>query len=118
MIAPGRLSATFCNVHRNLAPGSTGTLVKAGISQVYAIYVGNTDTNNVYLKIYDKATAGASTDTPIMSLPVIKGTAFIQDMTEPIPVSLGLSYRVVQGQADNDTTAPTSATCTVNLLYR
>src|SRR5689334_1220169 len=119
MLPEARLLPGYCSPYRNLAPSSTGVVVKANAGQIYSFCVGNSDTNNVYLKLYNKVTAATNSDTPIMTLPVIKGTALVMDLSaEPIPFSTGISLRVVQEQADNGTTDPTSGTCTVNLLYK
>jgi len=118
MLPEAQLLYGHSSQYRNLAPGSTGSVVKASACEIHAIVVGNTDTNNVYLKIYNKATAPSSSDTPVLTLPVIKGTSLAMTFDDPIYCATGVGIRVVQDQADNGTTAPTAASCTLNILYK
>jgi hypothetical protein len=60
-----------------------------------------------YLKIYDKATAPASTDTPVLTFYLPALTAFAFDLNHE--TALGLGYRLVTGSADNDANAVTAA---------
>lgn len=61
--------------------------------------------SDCYLKLYDKATAPASTDTPKLTLPLPAGAGFAFDFPQGVSFTLGLGYRITTGTADNDTGA-------------
>lgn len=55
-----------------------------------------------YLKLYDKATAPASTDTPKLTIPIDAGVSVALDFVRGISFTAGLGYRLTTGSADND----------------
>jgi hypothetical protein len=61
--------------------------------------------SDCYLKIYDKATAPASTDTPKLTLTVPAGGGVAMDFPQGLSFTAGLGYRMTTGSADNDTGA-------------
>ena len=61
-----------------------------------------------YLKIYDKATAPASTDTPIFTFYLPASASFALDFDAGHEVVNGLGYRLVTGNGDSDDTAVTA----------
>ncbi|MDB5584298.1 MAG: hypothetical protein JWR80_9474 [Bradyrhizobium sp.] len=60
---------------------------------------------NAYLKLYDKATAPSSSDTPLLGPLALPPGGFAYDMPQGLKFTLGLGYRIVTGTADNDTGA-------------
>ena len=114
-----KLLSTDVSIYRNLSAGVTGAIAKALPGQIHSIFVSNIDTKFVVLKIYDKATAPTSSDTPIMTIPVNTITQSHLDFSvEPLKCSSGISIRASGGVADNDTTATTASTCIVALTYK
>jgi hypothetical protein len=70
-----------------------------------------------YLKLYDKATAPASTDTPRKTIYLPATTPFAIDFDDYF--TNGLGYRITTGSADNDTGALTSGDILgLNIDYR
>lgn len=103
------------SIHFALNANSTGTLVRAGAGVVRRYYLSNSGASAAYVKLYDKATAGTSADTPIQCFMIPAGGA--ANAICAIPYTLGFSYRAVTGAADNDTTAPGSNEVIVNFEY-
>jgi hypothetical protein len=111
----------------NLDVDETGVVVKSSAGQLYGGLVFNlhgatpSGLPTIYLKIYDKATAPTSSDTPKFTIPIEAGE----------PVSLGgllgvtgvafangIGLRCTHGLANNDTTALVmNNACVVNLSY-
>jgi len=118
MLPDIKLATNYATPYRNLAPSSTGAVVVARAADIFTMVVSNTDTKAVYVKIYDKATAATSSDTPVFTVPVNTIASIFLDFTEPWHFSNGVSIRATGAQADNDTTAPTANTVTVNLTYK
>jgi hypothetical protein len=73
--------------------------------RLMAIRGDNVKAAKVYLKIYDKATAPASTDTPRATFVIAASGPFSFNLAAPLSVVKGLSYRLTGGAADNDATA-------------
>lgn len=97
------LPANATNGFASSANSDNATLVQAGVSRVRQITGYNASASPVWLKIYDKATAPASTDTPRKRYYLPASTAFTLDMD--VYFINGVGFRIVTGSLDNDTTA-------------
>lgn len=111
----------------NLDVDETGVVVKSSAGQLYGGLVfnlhGTTPSGlpTLFLKIYDKATAPTSSDTPKYTLPIESG--------EPVPLGAlfgptgaafanGIGLRCTMALAHADTSAvPMANACIVNLTY-
>lgn len=86
-------------------------LISAGTSGLQAFYATNTGATAAFVKLYNKATAPTSSDTPAMILPVPAAVSGVPGVaTLPIGFSgfrfaLGLGIRITGAVADNDATA-------------
>lgn len=95
----------------NSAASTNDVLILTGTSGLQAFYATNTGAGVAFVKLYNKATAPASTDVPAMILVVPAAVSGVPGVcTLPIGFSgfrfaLGLGIRVTGGVADNDTTA-------------
>lgn len=104
---------------RLLNVGTTGQVIKNGAGQLYELDLSSTDTAVVYVKLYDKATAPTSADTPVFVTMVPIGPA-----GRVIPIAVGgqftngISVRVSALQADADNTAPGANTVQVSGFYK
>ena len=88
------------------AADTNATLVKAGPVNLLHIRGYNAKATVVYLKVYNKATAPAETDTPIMTIYLAATAVFDFKLPdEGLYFVLGLGYRLVTDNADNGTTA-------------
>lgn len=105
----GRLNRAAASSSRLLsAAGSVNaTVVKAGPGMLVRIQGYNARGSAVYLKLYDKATAPAATDTPVKTFYLPATAAF--DLETPFVFTTGIGYRLTTGGADNDTGALTAA---------
>lgn len=118
-------NARIPTIKRDLDCKTTGVLVGAAPIQIISLVVANTTATAAYFKIYDKATAPASTDTPIKTilLPANSNTIIVQPRqtvdAEPgtFQFTLGFGYRSVTGVADNDTTSPAANGTVLNAEY-
>jgi hypothetical protein len=95
----------------NSAATTNEALILTGTSGLQAFYATNTGATVAFVKLYNKATAPASTDTPAMILVVPAAVSGVPGVcTLPIGFSgfrfaLGLGIRITGAVADNDTTA-------------
>lgn len=118
-------TARIPTIKRDLDCKSTGVLVAGAPVQIVSLIVSNTTATAAYFKVYDKATAPASTDTPIKTilLPANSNTVIVQprQMVDGEPstfqFTLGFGYRSVTGVADADTTAPAANGTVLNCEY-
>jgi hypothetical protein len=104
--------------HRTISPNATGVVVKASAGFIYHLHVANINAAIRYLKLYDKATAATSGDTPLMTIPIpVGGAPVIIICDHGIPFSLGIGYRAVTGILDNDNTGASASETPLNIQY-
>jgi hypothetical protein len=89
------------------AASVNATVVKASPGALFKIQGTNANAAKRYLKLYDKATAPASTDTPVMTLELAASAAFSFDFQHHW-FATGIGYRITTAAADNDTGALTA----------
>lgn len=105
--------------YRNINLLNVGQVVKSRPGSLYGLSVSNTGTAARYLKIYDKATAATSADTPVVTIVVPAGTTITWPENQPLLFfSTGISVRATTGIADNDNVAPGANEIVLNLIYR
>lgn len=86
-------------------------IVKAKSGNFYGVNIISNSAALFWVKVYDKATAPASTDTPIFVFPgLINTDKVVQTIVLP-PISFGngIGIRVTGGVADNDATSVAAA---------
>lgn len=93
-------------------------VVKNTAGQVYGWQLFNMSAATRYVKIYDKATAATSADTPIKRFMVPAGGGTIVPMSNGIAYANGIAFRITVNYADNDATAATAGDVIVNCNYR
>lgn len=98
------------NVYRLLSSAATdnATNATAAASTLRHIFGLSARTSTCYLKLYDKATAPASTDTPKLTIAIPSSSGFALDFPQGVSFTAGLGYRLTTGSADNDTGAVAS----------
>lgn len=89
------------------AASVNATVVKASPGALFKIQGTNANAAKRYLKLYDKATTPASTDTPVMTLELAASAAFNFDFQHHW-FAAGIGYRITTAAADNDTGVLTS----------
>ena len=98
------------NMHRLLSALNTvnATLVNARATLVQRINGFNAGAIT-YLKLYDKATAPAETDTPRKTLYIAANTSFDFPFGDGMTFGSGFGYRMTTAAADNSTAAVAAA---------
>lgn len=98
-------------VHRlPSAAGSTNaTVVSVTPTRIYHMNCHNAAAGVRYIKLYNKATTPAETDTPLITIALVASVPREINFLTPIEFTTGLAYRMVTGAADNDTNAVTAA---------
>ena len=99
------------------AASDNATLVKGSATYLRRITGYNAAAAGRYLKLYDKATAPASTDTPRKTYYLPATLAFALDLDDYFLTGLG--FRLTVGNADNDATNLTAGDILgLNVDYR
>lgn len=96
-------------IYRNINLNKTGVVVKASpgsLRSVWAINLNNAAALR-YLKLYDKATAATSADTPTMTIPLFPGIPTPLKFDEA-GFAAGCSARATTGFADLDNVDPSA----------
>lgn len=93
------------------------TLVKNSAGHIYSAFITNNGTTARYFKLYNKASAPSSADTPIFSAMVPAGAGIHPKFPLGLACSLGIGYRLVSGIADADNTAAAASECLINVEY-
>lgn len=106
------------SVYRSLDVNATGQVAKNAAGQLYGYYLYNNSAATRYVKLYNQSGAPASTDTPLMTLPIPAGAAANVAYPSGIAFSAGIGIRATTGIADNDNAAPGTNDVVVNLYYK
>mgnify|MGYP001768401173 FL=1 len=94
------------------------TVVKASGGRVYKITGENAAAAVKYIKLYNKATAPAATDTPVATFAVAASAPFSIEFDAGLYFSAGIGYRLTGANADDDATALTAADIlALNVFY-
>lgn len=105
--------------YTNLDLDETGVSVLGSAALLHNWEVFNDDVDPLYVKLYNKASAPTSGDTPIRVWEIMPGNApFLGSVENGIDFPLGLGLRCTKGRAHNDATAPATNACLINLGYR
>ena len=68
-----------------------------------------------YLRLYDKGSAPATTDAPLLSMPIPAAGRSVELCG--LPVTAGIGYRITGASPDNDATDPSAGVLDVALEY-
>ena len=111
----GTLSTTL-----TAANTTNATVVKGTPGNVYAIQAFGLTSTVCFLKIYNKATAPTSSDTPVLVYPIpanTQGAGFCLEIRASIAFTNGISFRICAGIANSDNTAVPASSVVVNFNY-
>jgi hypothetical protein len=102
----------------NAAATTNATSLKATAGQLYTIDVFNAAAYNVFLKLYNKASAPTvGTDTPVMTIPIQAGGGYSKTWPMGLPFSTGIAYAITKLQPDTDTTVLVAGDLTGNTTW-
>ncbi|MBI1359855.1 MAG: hypothetical protein GC155_06165 [Alphaproteobacteria bacterium] len=108
------------SVHRLLSAFNTtnATVAKNAPCVLDSIDLWNAGTVT-YLKLYDKATAPAETDTPVLTIYLAASLTRNIQFPKGLKFAAGLAYRMTTAGADNSTAAvAAAAVLAMNMAYR
>lgn len=104
--------------------GGDPTVIVATPGNLSMLVITNSATAIRRVKLYDKATAPLSTDTPkqVYEIPAAAASS-VATVIVPIPdggltFAVGISFRIVTGQADNDNNAATAGDVVLSYATR
>jgi len=103
--------------HLVSAATTNDTLVVGSARAIGLIVVTNTNAAARFFKLYNKATAPSSADTPVITALLPPGQTTIINSGLAIRCALGVGYRLTTGIAVNDTGAVGAAEHTVSIFY-
>lgn len=116
-ITPNAADGHSTHSHYISAASTNDTLVLTGARAIGLITATNTNAAARYLKVYNKATAPTSGDTPIMTILLPPGSTTVVGGNSPIRAPLGLGFRLTTGIAVADTGAVSAAEHSVSFAY-
>jgi hypothetical protein len=116
-MASGQAVVTW-STYRTLDCQPTGVNIKSSAGEIAGWYISNQASSVRYVKLYDKATAPASTDTPLLTIAIPANSAANVLAPAGVNTTSGIGIRGTTGVADNDTGAPTANDIIVNLFYK
>lgn len=116
-ITPNAADGHSTHYHLISAASTNDTLVLTGARAISLITATNINAAARYLKVYNKATAPTSSDTPIMTILLKPGETTTIEGNSPIRVPLGLGIRLTTGIAVADTGAVSAAEHSVSIAY-
>ena len=106
------------------ASSAKAGVIKASAGQLYGSVVAeNIGASPVYLRLYNKATAPATSDTPAIGPLIIPGATTGAGVVAVLPAQgvefgTGISWRLTTGIADNNDSAVTDAEVTFTTFYK
>ena len=94
------------------------TLVRAGVTRLIGYNIIIASASVRYVKLYDKATAPANTDTPFLTIMIPANSDRVFDFDGAgLRCNLGLGFRIVAALVDNDNTAVAASDVLCQLLW-
>ncbi len=98
------------STYRNATLSSTASVVQATTTRIYGISFLNSNSSQVFVKMYNTATPTVGTTTPVRTFSISQTSSFFLPVafTPQHFFSTALSIACVAGIADNSNTAPTT----------
>lgn len=116
-ITPNAADGHSTTQHTISAASTNDTLTKNAAGAIGLITVTNANAAVRYFKLYNKASAPASTDTPIMTVLLPPTSTTTIGGNSPIRCSTGIGWRLTTGIATNDTGAVAASEHAVSIFY-
>lgn len=96
----------------------TGQVLKGSAGQLYGWFISNHSVVPIFVKIYNKATAPTSGNTPVMTLEIPANASANVNIDKGVSFSLGIGFRCTTVFSDADGTNPNTNDCTVNAWFK
>jgi hypothetical protein len=106
------------NSFRSLALNNTGVVIKSTPGVLCGWSISNSNAAARYVKIYNKATAPTSADTPVLVVLVPATSTVSGSFPGGITMSAGISARCVTGITDADVTGAGANEVATHLFYQ
>lgn len=103
------------DTHLNNNATASATTVKSSQGNLYGIHIGNPNSSDVFLQVFDDTSPNVGTDTPKQSYRVDSQSSLNKSMTVPIKFDNGISYAITTTSTGN--TSPSTASV-VNVIYK
>lgn len=116
-ITPNAADGHSTHSHYISVASTNDTLVLTGARAVGLITATNTNAAARFLKVYNKASAPTSADTPIMTILLPPGQTVVVTPSNSARMSLGLGFRLTTGIAVADTGAVAASEHSVSFAY-
>jgi hypothetical protein len=104
--------------HLISAASDNSTNVKGSAGQIYDMTLSNTNAAARYFKLYDKATAPASSDTPKRTIQIPANATVICAFPVGMSFASGIGFRATTGLADADTGSVGASDLSIDLGYK
>lgn len=104
-------------VYRSIDFQIAGVAIKTAPGEVSGWYLKNRGAAERFVKLYNKASAASSSDTPVLTISLAAGQSDCVSFN-PLAFPLGISVRACTGVADSDNTAPTTNDVVGGIFYR
>lgn len=115
------LGGSGLSMYRNINLLNVGQVIKGSSGVLKTIHLQNLSGNDHFVKLYNKATAPNSGDTPVMTIPVegpANGNSVIIAIDNGVLFNLGIGIRCTAGLADANNTSPGANNSVVNIGYQ
>lgn len=114
----GTATSGGLSMYRNLDVNATGSVIKGSAGQIYYLMISNIPTTEAYVKLYNKASAPTSADTPVMTIPMKRDDFYPVEIVPGSEFSLGIGIRATTALADANNASPAVNTIVVNIGYK
>ena len=116
-VTPNAADGHSSHYHLISTATTNDTLVITGAHAIGSIAVTNLNAAARFFKLYNKATAPTSADTPVMTVLLKPGETTFVDTNSPIRCPLGIGFRLTTGIAIADTGVVAAAEHSVSIGY-
>lgn len=112
------MAPDFLNSFQTLAATNAGLVVQAKKTILCGWSITNSGAAIQFVKLYNKATAAAAADTPVIRIGIPAGQTVSGSIPGGVVFETGLSVRSVTTMPDAGATGTTSGEVAVNLFFQ
>jgi hypothetical protein len=112
------MSPDFLKSYQTLVAGDTGLVAQARKATLCGWSISNSGAAIQHVKLYNKATAAAAADTPVLRISVPAGQTVSFSLPGGVVFDTGLSIRSVTTMPDAGATLTPAGEVAVNLFFQ